>query len=183
MIDKKKKTPLKSEIKNILRKSGLRRTRVYSADEDKGYMEMGDLFYQVMSKYIASEKIPKYFGIDQKLYPSEIHMIYAIGKNPGMNVTELAKFLGITKGAVPKMVRKLTSKGLVESFKNGENRKEVFLRLTAEGKKAKKGYLRYHEERGSVLKKFYLGLKKEEIKIVMKTLNEVGRYADMILEE
>ena len=70
-------------------------------------MELGDLFYQVLSKFIASEGVPKYFGINQKLYPSEIHMIYAIGKHPGINVTDLAKFLGITKGAVPKMIKKL----------------------------------------------------------------------------
>lgn len=151
-------------------------------NDKNDFMALGDLFYQVLSKYIASEKIPKDFGIGQKLHPSEIHTIHAIGRNPGTNVTDLAKFLGITKGAVPKMIRKLNSKGLVEPFKSSENGKEVHLRLTAEGKKAHKGYLRYHEKRNELLKKFYNSRTKEEIDIITKTLHEVGRYADRILE-
>lgn len=146
------------------------------------YMELGDLFYQMLSKYIASEKVPKYFGIKQKLYPSEIHMIHAIGKHPGINVTDLAKFLGITKGAVPKMVKKLKSKGLVESLEGHENRKEVRLALTFEGKKAHKGYLQYHVTRSGFLKRYYDRLTKDEVAVVKKMLKELGRYADTILE-
>ncbi len=148
---------------------------------DSGYAELGDLFYQVLSKYIASERIPKDFGISYKLYPSEIHMIHAIAQNPGANVTTLAKFLGITKGAIPKMIKKLKSKGLVESFRSIENKKELFLKLTAEGKKAHKGYLKYHEARNELLKKYYSRLTKEEIGLFKRALNVLGRYADLIL--
>jgi DNA-binding MarR family transcriptional regulator len=150
--------------------------------DTNGFMELGDLFYRVLSKYITSERIPKDFGIGQKLHPSEIHTIHAIGKNPGINVTELAKFLGITKGAVPKMIKKLRSKGLVEPFETINNRKEVHLRLTAEGKKAQKGYRRYHERRNALLKKYYNSLSKKDIEIITKTLQELGRYADLILK-
>lgn len=151
-------------------------------DDDKGYMELGDLIYRVLSKYIASEKVPKSFGISQKLHPSEIHMIYAIGKNPNTNVTELAKFLGITKGAVPKMIKKLKSKDLVESFGSSANRKEVLLRLTAEGVAAYNGYLQYHKQRNAFLKKHYERLSKEEVALVKRALEALGRYADLIQE-
>lgn len=146
-------------------------------------MELSDLFYRVLSKYIASEKVPKSFGIDQKLHPSEIHTIHAIGTNPDTNVTELAKFLGITKGAVPKMIKKLKSKGLVESFKSTENMKEVLLRLTTEGEKAHKGYLQYHEQRNEALKRYYNRLTKEEIIFLKRALNALGSYADVILKD
>jgi len=150
---------------------------------DNEYLELGDLFYRVLSKYMASEGVPKYFGIKQKLYPSEIHMIHGIGQHPDINVTELAKFLGITKGAVPKMIKKLASKGLVESLKSAKNGKEVCLRLTDEGKKAHKGYLQYHEKRGKLMKRYYSRLTKEEVKTLTETLNALGRFADRILEE
>ncbi|HOE17103.1 MAG TPA: MarR family transcriptional regulator [Syntrophorhabdaceae bacterium] len=152
--------------------------------EDKGgYLELGDLIYRVISKYIASEKVPKSFGISQKLHPSEIHTLYAIGKNPNTNVTDLAKFLGITKGAVPKMIKKLKSKGLVDSFGSSANRKEVLLRLTAEGEKAYQGYLQYHEQRNAFLKKHYERLTTDEYALLKRALNALERYADLILEE
>jgi DNA-binding MarR family transcriptional regulator len=151
--------------------------------DENGFTELSDLFYRVLSKYIASEKIPKKFGIEHKLHPAEIHMIYAIGRNPDTNVTDLAKFLGITKGAVPKMIKKLKSKGLVESFKNSENRKEVHQRLTADGKKAYQGYRQYHEQRNKLLKKYYKGLTADEIDFLNKALAAIEHYADLILEE
>lgn len=145
------------------------------------YVELADLFYQVLSKYAASEKIPKSFGIGQKLYPSEIHMIHAIGRHPDINVTDLAKYLGITKGAVPKMIKKLKLKGLVDSCNGHENRKQVHLRLTVEGRRAHKGYLQYHEKRNGLLKRYVNRLTKDDIAVITKMLKEVGRYADMIL--
>jgi DNA-binding MarR family transcriptional regulator len=151
--------------------------------DENDFYGLGDLFYRVLSKYIASERIPKDFGIKCKLYPSEIHMVHAIGKNTGINVTELATYLGITKGAVPKMIKKLSSKGLVESYKSINNKKEVYLKLTAEGKKAQKGYLQYHKERNLYLKRLYNKLTKDEIELITNVLKEVGRFADKILEE
>ncbi|MDD3249842.1 MAG: MarR family transcriptional regulator [Smithellaceae bacterium] len=151
--------------------------------DKKEYLEVGDLFYQVLSKYMASERVPKSFGIKQKLHPSEIHMIHGIGRRPDINVTELAKFLGITKGAVPKMIKKLTSKGLVKSLKSAKNGKEVCLRLTDEGKKAHKGYLQYHKKRGKLIQRYYNRLTEEEIRIITETLNALGRLADRILEK
>ncbi len=151
-------------------------------NEKNGYFELGDLFYRVISKYMASERIPKDFGVKQKLYPSEIHMIHAIGKNSGINVTDLAAYLGITKGAVPKMVSKLKAKRLVESFRSSENRKEVYLRLTDEGRKAQRGYLQYHRDRNAYLKKFYNKLSGDDVELIKKVLNEMERFADRILE-
>lgn len=156
---------------------------LYIMKSEKGYIQLGDLFYRVLSKYMASEKVPKSFGITQKLYPSEIHMIHGIGQHPDINVTELAKFLGITKGAVPKMIKKLQSKGLVESLKSVRNGKEVCLRLTGEGKRAQEGYLQYHKNRGRLIQRYYNHLSKEEIRTITETLNALERLADRILKE
>ena len=158
-----------------------RLTNAHSKDDF--CMELADLFYQVVSKYIASEKIPKSFGIGQKLYPSEIHMIHAIGQHPDISVTELAKYLGITKGAVPKMVKKLKSKGMVESSNGHENRKKVHLRLTVDGIKAHKGYFQYHNKRNRLLKRYYNQLTEDEITTITKMLTELGHYADIILRK
>ena len=152
-------------------------------EKDKEGIELGDLFYRMLSKYIASEKVPRYFGVRQKLYPSEIHMIHGIGQHPNINVTDLAKFLGITKGAIPKMAKKLKSKELVTSFGSDKNNKEVCLRLTEEGEKAHKSYLNYINKKGRLIKRFYNRLTKEEVKTITKTLNALGRFADRILEK
>ena len=92
-----------------------------------------ELFIGVVGKYNALEKIPVKVSSSHDLYHSERHMLDKIGDHPGMNMTDFAKALGVTKGAVSQVVKKLESKGVVRRFKSGTNDKEVFLELTDTG--------------------------------------------------
>ena len=66
--------------------------------------------------------------------PSEIHCIDYVGKNPGSNVTKLAEAFYMTRGAISKLTKKLTEKGLLETYQKPDNRKEIYFRLTQQGK-------------------------------------------------
>ena len=59
------------------------------------------------------EKTPRRFGTDEPLSSREIHIIEASGDNGEIfSVTDLARLLGITKGAVSQNLKKMEKRGL-----------------------------------------------------------------------
>jgi DNA-binding MarR family transcriptional regulator len=103
-----------------------------------------DQFVLVLNKFAALEKSPRDFGTGGKLFPSEIHTVNAIGRHPGMNMTDLASALGISKPAVTQIIAKVIKKNLVERYNGEGNRKEVLLRLTKSGRVAHRGHQEFH---------------------------------------
>lgn len=90
-------------------------------------------FMRVAKKFIQFENSLTDYGIDEPITQAAIHTLEAVGKNEGINVTELAKRLGITKGAVSQMIGRLIRKGLVSKNRLADNEKEVMLNLTEKG--------------------------------------------------
>jgi DNA-binding MarR family transcriptional regulator len=95
--------------------------------------EILELSQRMLNKIYFREKKPLEYGLGLKLYRAEVHIIEAIGKHPGINVTELATGLGITKGAVSQTLLKLSKKNLVIKNRHNNNDKELALYLSAGG--------------------------------------------------
>ncbi len=70
----------------------------------------------------------------QSYKSSEIHCIEYIGSNVDSNVTKLAESYYMTLGAISKLTKKLIKKGLIESYQKPDNKKEIYFRLTSQGK-------------------------------------------------
>jgi DNA-binding MarR family transcriptional regulator len=66
--------------------------------------------------------------------PSEVHCIEYIEKNADSNVTKLAESFYMTRGAISKLTKKLIEKGLIESYQKSDNKKEIYFRLTEQGR-------------------------------------------------
>ena len=113
---------------------------------EKILAEIMEQFVRIVNKFNRFEKVPMDFGVEEMLYPSEIHTIEAIGNNARINVTHLAELLGISKGAVSQMVNKLVRKQFVKKMKLPSGAKELFLELTPRGKKAFKGHEKFHKD-------------------------------------
>lgn len=99
---------------------------------DKELESMIDLFNKILHIYSVIDKKPKKYGTGDLLYVSEIHAIDVIGKNPEINLTQLADALGITKGAISQTVKRLVVKQYIAKYKI-RNNKEVNLRLSDKG--------------------------------------------------
>ncbi|WP_322922348.1 MarR family transcriptional regulator [Paenibacillus campi] len=78
--------------------------------------------------------------------PSEVHCIEYIGKHPDCNVTRLAEFFYMTRSAISKMTKKLLEKGLIESYQKPDNKKEIYFRLTAQGKEIERIHEQLHQQ-------------------------------------
>lgn len=91
------------------------------------------------------DKKTRYYGTDVQIYHSEIHVIKAIAEHPGIHVGGLADVLGVTKGAVSEILKKLERKALVKKEVDALNLSRYSLSLTEKGKKAHKNHMYYHD--------------------------------------
>lgn len=107
-----------------------------------------DLFEQ-FSEFIDKQAILCKLTESQKLYTyrySEIEIVITIGKLNNPNLTEIVKFVNMTKGAISKITKKLVSNGVIETYSLPNNRQKVFFKLTEKGE-----YLfREHEKKHSI---------------------------------
>jgi len=69
-----------------------------------------------------------------EIHLAEIHCINAIGKLELANVTKIAELMRMTRGAISKINKKLLHRGLILSYQLPDNQKEIYYKLTEEGK-------------------------------------------------
>lgn len=103
------------------------------------------IFLQLVQKVMDIDKTSMNYGLDKPLHNAEIHTLVAIKENEGINITGLAKILGITKGAVSQIVNRLEKKGTVKKDQDPMNKSRLILRLTEDGEVAYKYHEKNHE--------------------------------------
>lgn len=113
-------------------------------DRESIFEEILTQFLRVVNKINRFDDIPQDYGIDESITPATIHTIEAVGKNEGINVTQLAEKLGVTKGAVSQMVGRLTRRGFLVKRKKADQEKEMVLSLTDKGRLAFNRHEDYH---------------------------------------
>jgi DNA-binding MarR family transcriptional regulator len=97
------------------------------------------------------DKKTRYYGTDVPIFHSEIHVIKAIAEHPCIHVGGLADVLGVTKGAVSEILKKLERKALVIKEVDDLNLSRYSLSLTEKGKKAHKNHMHYHAILNSIV--------------------------------
>jgi DNA-binding MarR family transcriptional regulator len=140
-------------------------------------------FTRIINKYMLIEKIPREFGTGIILYPSEIHTVEAIGESPGVNVTELAAGLGVSKAAVSQLLTKLERKALAKRFKNPGNNKEVCVALTPRGRIAFKEHAEYHRRMDMEIVAIFGAMNDERVIFFKTLLDDIESYTDNVLSE
>lgn len=101
-------------------------------------------FLDTVDQFNKYDKKARTFGTDHELFLSEIHLIEWIGNRKGGYITEIAKEMNITKGAVSKTVKKLQRKGYVSKESDPFNKSKVLLQLTEKGNIAFNEHRAYH---------------------------------------
>jgi len=145
------------------------------------FKNIGETFNRIINKFSSIEKRPRDFGIGDLLYPSEIHNIEIIGRNPGINVTNLAKKLGVTKGAVSQIVNKLERKKLVAKFRDSNNEKEVMLKLQKKGEIAFDGHEAFHAKFYSEIMDEVDDISPEQIQFFQRVLDKIDKHVTVYM--
>lgn len=102
-------------------------------------------FWELLQKKIALEN----YLMKSKLKdytPSELHCIQYIQENPDSNVTKLADAFHMTTGGITKLTKKLIQKGLIDTYRNLSNKKEIYFSLTDFGREIYAIHQEFHKE-------------------------------------
>lgn len=109
---------------------------------------------------------------------SEVHCVEYIGKNTDPNVTKLAEFFYMTRGAMSKMTKKLIQKGLIESYQKSDNKKEIYYRLTELGKTIFQIHEDLHQEFRERDKAVFDQLTEEQFDSMLRFVEQYSRHLD-----
>ena len=110
--------------------------------------------------------LPQTFTINEEsysLYPSELKALDMIGQFSGINLTQLANKLGISKSAISKCTSKLLEKELIGKEKSPVNVREVVFTLTPDGQTIFNQLETVHSERFEPFNKTLDGFTANEI--------------------
>lgn len=91
-------------------------------------------FFRMVNKYKAMERFTMNYGTKAVFFHSERHLLDVMREHPELNITDLARRVGVTKGAISQVVAKLEGKGAVERHKASGDDKQVLVRLTPLGR-------------------------------------------------
>ncbi len=117
------------------------------AEEGKEYsnVEAVDIIHQVANLYITT-KNPRDYGTGEEYTSVEVHMLKHIADNPGITVTELAKFDAKTKGAISQILKKIEGKGLIFREPAPGNDNRCYLYLTRKGEELDQAQRSYDQK-------------------------------------
>ena len=143
-------------------------------DERSVFRELLNILDQVSAKMESMHSAPLDYGTGVPLYRTEIHTIRAIGENPGINVTNLAEHMGVTKGAVSQTITKLARKRLVRKTYAEDNVKEVLLELTELGLTGYHGHEQFHMEMFDMVREYFGDELKPKIEMFITAMTDVN---------
>jgi len=112
---------------------------------------------------------------------SELHLLEAVSKNDeqGRSISVLAADQQITLASVTVAVNKLVKKGYVEKVRSQEDGRQVFVKLTKQGRKVNAGHLYFHE---NMIRNISQGMSEEEKAILVKGIKNLNAFFKRKLE-
>lgn len=126
------------------------------------------------------------FFLIQKLKeykPSEIHCIQYIGDNPNVNVTKIAEVFNMTTGGVTKLTKKLIAKNLLSTYKNPDNKKEIYFSLTDNGKEIYEIHCELDTQFKLRDKEIFDNMTEETYETIMNFFSAYSQHLDLELEK
>ena len=131
--------------------------------EEKVMVGFRDLFNKIawINKPKMEERLKEY-------KPSEVHCIEYIGK----------KSFYMTRSAMSKITKKLIEKGFVESYQKPDNKKEIYFRLTKQGKEINKIHDKLHKEFQERDKVVFEEVTEEQLDSMINFVEKYSRHLD-----
>lgn len=141
--------------------------------EEQVIMGFRDLFNKIvwLNKFKMEDSLKGYKS-------SEVHCIEYIGRNVDSNVTKLAESFYMTRGAMSKITKKLLKKGIIESYQKPDNKKEIYFRLTDQGKEVYKIHEKLHKEFQDRDKVVFEQITEEQFDSMLSFIEKYSKHLD-----
>lgn len=130
--------------------------------------------YMLMTEAIVhSNKKARQFGTDVDIFRSEIHIIYLVGENEGLHISDIARKFGVTKGAISQLVKKLEKKDLVWKQRDPSNQTRLLVHLTDKGWIAFRAHNEYHEKHDKEMYAYLEGASEADLALLRGFVKQV----------
>ena len=113
---------------------------------------------------------------------SEIHILCHIKDHPDSHISEIARNLGVTRGAVSQIVAKLKRKGLIEKAEAKDGRCIIF-KLTQKGETAYLGHQKIHFLFIEHIEKIMEYYPNDQISVVLDFFNKLETSVEDMLSD
>ena len=139
---------------------------------------MNTVLMNLFVKYMEKQEILSKLTENEKLHGynySEIHTIAAIGDLADPNVTQIADYMNVTRGAISKITKKLLEQKVIEAYRLEGNKQKIFFRLTESGQFLYDEHAKRHDlwlKRDSAFIKQFDSETVEQVERFMKAFND-----------
>lgn len=140
---------------------------------EDAYMTINNILVNLINEIWELEEKAIITEEFKDLTNNDMHVIEAVGLGDGRNMSSIAKKLNITVGSLTTAMNSLVNKKYVERRRSEEDRRVVYVKLTAKGIKAYKHHEDYHRQMTqAILDK----LDETEIPVLVKTLDALSEF-------
>jgi len=127
-------------------------------------------------------------GLLDEISLTEVHCIDFIGMTDHPNVTKISEQMGLTRAGISKISKRLLSKGLIESYRDPDNKKEIYFRLTEGGQSVYDEHKKIHNKVRQEWLAFFKHYSDDEKATILRFFTEIndllgGKSADKIEKE
>jgi len=117
-------------------------------------------------------------GLLHDLSLAEVHCIDWIGMIDHPNVTKISEKMGLTRGGISRISKKLLGKGLIESYQEPDNNKEIYYQLTESGKIVYDEHKKIHNKAQQKWLAFFEHYSDDEQAAILRFFTEISDLID-----
>ncbi|REK76847.1 MarR family transcriptional regulator [Paenibacillus paeoniae] len=107
-----------------------------------------------------------------------VHMIDCIGQHEPINSTGIAEMMNLSKASITKIGAKLLEEGFVKRTQMNDNKKEIYFRLSPQGKKIFELHERLHKLEAERFYRFLDKYSDEELKVIHTFLQDTSTHIE-----
>lgn len=115
------------------------------------------------------ERLLKKSGLDA-FNGAQGRILYVLWEHGRLSFSDVGKYTSLAKTTLTSMIDRMEESGLVERVPDKEDRRQIYISITAKAKRCKRKYDAVSEEMNSL---FYKGFGAEEIRRLEKTLERI----------
>lgn len=119
-------------------------------------------------------------GLLDDISLTEVHCVDCIGMSDHPNVTKISEQMGLTRAGISKISKRLLGKGLIESYQEPDNNKEIYFRLTESGQSVYDEHKKIHNEARQEWLNFFEHYSDDEQAAILRFFTELNDLFDGI---
>lgn len=154
-----------NRTKQLLYEQYIRMLHVFESHKET---EM-DQFFSIAER-AAIQKLP------QNL--TTIHVLDCIGRHEPINNTGIAEKMNLSKASITKIGNKLLEEGFVKRTQMNDNKKEMYFRLSPQGRKIFDLHERLHELEAERFYRFLDKYSDEQLKVIHQFLQDTSLFIE-----